>query len=143
MLKDLTDQQIRAGVGKLIEQGKVSETELLYAILAAGGGGSAVHIQFTPGNVVDHAVVKRATSGSGGGLPIGIPSQRKPAPAPAPAPASRPAPAANPQTAASRKLQGRYLALIRRFPKTKRAKFSKIAKTDGREAAIRAMERDS
>lgn len=41
---------------------------------------------------------------------------------------------------ASRQLQGRYLALVRRFPATKRANYAKIAKEKGREAAIRDMQ---
>ncbi|MGZ8779828.1 MAG: hypothetical protein ACXW31_07880 [Thermoanaerobaculia bacterium] len=41
---------------------------------------------------------------------------------------------------ASRQLQGRYLALVRRFPQTKRTQYAKIAKEKGREAAIREMQ---
>jgi hypothetical protein len=41
---------------------------------------------------------------------------------------------------ASRQLQGRYLALVRRFPPTKRANYAKIAKEKGREAAIKDMQ---
>ena len=41
---------------------------------------------------------------------------------------------------ASRQLQGRYLALVRRFPATKRLQFAKVAKERGREAAIKEMQ---
>ncbi len=41
---------------------------------------------------------------------------------------------------ASRQLQGRYLALVRRFPATKRAAYAKVAKERGREAAIKDMQ---
>lgn len=41
---------------------------------------------------------------------------------------------------ASRQLQGRYLALVRQFPATKRASFAKTAKEKGREAAIKDMQ---
>ena len=41
---------------------------------------------------------------------------------------------------ASRQLQGRYLALVRRFTPTKRAQFAKVAKERGREAAIKEMQ---
>lgn len=41
---------------------------------------------------------------------------------------------------ASRQLQGRYLALVRQFGENKRAHFAKIAKEQGREAAIREMQ---
>ena len=41
---------------------------------------------------------------------------------------------------ASRQLQGRYLALVRQFPATRRATFAKIAKEKGREVAIKDMQ---
>jgi len=41
---------------------------------------------------------------------------------------------------ASRQLQGRYLALVRRFPATKRAQYAKVAREKGREAAIKDMQ---
>lgn len=41
---------------------------------------------------------------------------------------------------ASRQLQGRYLALVRRFPASKRAQFARTAKERGREAAIKEMQ---
>jgi hypothetical protein len=41
---------------------------------------------------------------------------------------------------ASRKLQGRYLALVRQIPAARRGQYSKIAKESGREAAIQRME---
>lgn len=40
---------------------------------------------------------------------------------------------------ASRKLQGRYLGLIRQIPASRRATYQKIAKERGREAAIKEM----
>jgi hypothetical protein len=48
--------------------------------------------------------------------------------------------AITPEQLASRQLQGRYLALVRRFPEAKRAQYAKIAKDKGREAAIREMQ---
>lgn len=45
-----------------------------------------------------------------------------------------------PEQLASRQLQGRYLALVRRFPATKRAQYARTAKERGREAAIREMQ---
>lgn len=41
---------------------------------------------------------------------------------------------------ASRQLQGRYLALVRQFPQSKRASFARVAKERGREAAIKEMQ---
>jgi hypothetical protein len=41
---------------------------------------------------------------------------------------------------ASRQLQGRYLALVRRFPATRRAAIARTAKERGREAAIKEMQ---
>lgn len=44
---------------------------------------------------------------------------------------------------ASRKLQGQYIAAIRRVPKSQRAKYAKIAKEEGREKAIAAIRKNS
>ena len=41
---------------------------------------------------------------------------------------------------ASRKIQGRYLGLIRQIPASQRAKYTKIAKEKSREAAIKEMQ---
>ena len=43
---------------------------------------------------------------------------------------------------ASRQLQGRYLGLLRKVQESKRATYKDIAKQEGREKAIKAMERD-
>jgi len=43
------------------------------------------------------------------------------------------------EVAASRKLQGQYIAAIRQVPKSQRAKYSALAKEKGREAAIREI----
>lgn len=44
------------------------------------------------------------------------------------------------QQLASRKLQGRYLGLIRQIPASQRARYTKVAKDKGREAAIKEMQ---
>ncbi|HEU4521110.1 MAG TPA: hypothetical protein VFT12_03845 [Thermoanaerobaculia bacterium] len=43
------------------------------------------------------------------------------------------------EQAASRKIQGRYLGLIRQIPASRRAHFQKVAKDRGREAAIKEL----
>jgi len=48
--------------------------------------------------------------------------------------------AITPEQLASRQLQGRYLALVRQFPATKRAQYARTAKEKGREAAITEMQ---
>ena len=45
------------------------------------------------------------------------------------------------EVAASRKLQGQYIAAIRQLSKSRRGKFAAIAKKDGREAAIAAIKK--
>jgi hypothetical protein len=45
------------------------------------------------------------------------------------------------EVAASRRLQGQYIAAIRQIPKTKRALYKKISKAKGREEAIAAMKK--
>ena len=52
---------------------------------------------------------------------------------------ARRAPNLSAETQASRRLQGQYLNLIRRVPAAQRPRFQEIAKTKGREAAIRAI----
>lgn len=46
----------------------------------------------------------------------------------------------SPERLASRKLQGRYLALVRQIPANKRPQYAKVAKERGREAAIKEMQ---
>jgi hypothetical protein len=41
------------------------------------------------------------------------------------------------------KLQGQYLGLLRRLPKTQRGKYQKIAKDQGRDKAIAAMKKSA
>lgn len=45
----------------------------------------------------------------------------------------------SPAVAASRRLQGQYLGLIRQFPAARRGAFKKIAAEKGREQAVRAL----
>ena len=49
-------------------------------------------------------------------------------------------PAVTAEQAASRQLQGRYLALVRQIPASRRSQYAKIAKDRGRETAIREMQ---
>jgi hypothetical protein len=49
--------------------------------------------------------------------------------------------ATSPEVAASRKLQGQYIAAIRQVPKSERKRFAQIAKKDGREAAIAVIKK--
>ena len=44
--------------------------------------------------------------------------------------------------ATSRQLQGQYIGMLKKFPKEKRTQYQTIAKQEGREKAIKAMERD-
>jgi hypothetical protein len=46
------------------------------------------------------------------------------------------------EIAASRKLQGRYLGLLRRMPEGKREIYRRIARSESREAAIQRLEAD-
>ena len=47
-----------------------------------------------------------------------------------------------PEQLASRQLQGRYLALVRRFTAGRRAYYAKVAKDRGRESAIKEMQQE-
>jgi hypothetical protein len=79
----------------------------------------------------------------------GRPPASAAAPAAAPATAAAAAPskkggkrrsAITPEQLASRQLQGRYLALIRQIPASRRGQYAKTAKDKGREAAIKDMQ---
>jgi len=51
--------------------------------------------------------------------------------------------AKTPEAAASRKLQGQYIAYIRQIPKRGRKRFAEIARKNGREAAVSAMKKQA
>lgn len=87
----------------------------------------------------------RAAHGAGAGTSAPA-RRRRPGRPPAAAPAAkapgkrrRPRRAITAEQLASRKLQGRYLGLVRQFPPNRRAYFAKVAKDKGREAAIKEM----
>lgn len=91
-------------------------------------------------------------AGTKSGRPVGRPPGRPPASASSTGSGSvaataskggrkgRKSPALSSEQLASRQLQGRYLALVRRFPANRRLAIAKIAKERGREAAIRDMQ---
>ena len=45
------------------------------------------------------------------------------------------------EVAATRKVQGQYIAHLTKFPKSQRVKFQKIARTESRQKAIAAMKK--
>ncbi len=51
--------------------------------------------------------------------------------------------ASSPEVLASRKLQGQYISALRGVAKTKRARYSAIAREQGREAAIREIKKST
>ena len=117
------------------------------------GGGAAAPAKRGPGRPPGGGVKRGPGRPPGGGAKRGPgrPPGRPPASTGAAAPAAAPAPAKagggakkraaiTPEQLASRQLQGRYLALVRQFPATKRAAYAKTAKEKGREAAIREMQ---
>jgi len=74
------------------------------------------------------------------GRPAGRPAAAAAAPAAAPAKPGRRRRTITSEQLASRQLQGRYLALVRQIPASRRAMYAKIAKEKGREAAIKEMQ---
>jgi len=85
---------------------------------------ASVQPAFNPGNVAS-AQPSVSTGAAGGGAKVRRRRQRS---------------AITPEQLASRQLQGRYLALIRQIPESRRAQYAKIAKDNGRESAIKAMQ---
>ncbi len=46
-----------------------------------------------------------------------------------------------PERLASMQLQGRYIGMLRKIPESRRGKFAKLAKEEGREVALREMKK--
>lgn len=87
----------------------------------------------------------RASAGDGPKRRPGRPRKQavpptEPVPGDKPARRRRRRAARTPEARASRQLQGRYLALIRQIPASRRGQYSKTAKEKGRDAAIADME---
>ena len=141
------------------------EARLQHLKDAVGGAASAAAAGIASAAATAVAAVRRGRkpgrpkgSGRGPGRPPGRPAgKRGPGRPPGRPPASagtgsseaataskgrkgRKSPALSSEQLASRQLQGRYLALVRRFPATRRAAIAKVAKEKGREAAIREMQ---
>jgi len=125
------------------------ETRLQHLKDAVGGAASAAVAGIASAVAAVRRRPGRPPGKRGPGRPPG--SGRKPGRPPASAAATDGAPAAGAkrrrkraaitsEQLASRQLQGRYLALVRRFPPTKRVAYAKIAKEKGREAAIKDMQ---
>jgi hypothetical protein len=104
---------------------------------AAGPAAAAAAIGAAAG-VAGTVIARRGRKRGRPGRPPGRPAAAK---SEAPAKRGRRRRSAiTPEQLASRQLQGRYLALVRQFPATRRAHFAKIAKEKGREAAIKEMQ---
>jgi hypothetical protein len=120
------------------------EARLMHLKDAVGGAASAAAASIASAVAAVRRKPGRPPGKRGPGRPPG--SGRKPGrPPAAAAPAEggakrRRRTAITSEQLASRQLQGRYLALVRRFPATKRASFAKVAKERGREAAIKEMQ---
>ena len=140
------------------------EARLQHLKDAVGGAASAAVAGIASAAATAVAAVRRGRkpgrpkgSGRGPGRPPGRPAGKRGPGRPPGRPAStgagsseaataskgrkgRKSPALSSEQLASRQLQGRYLALVRRFPATRRAAIAKVAKEKGREAAIREMQ---
>jgi hypothetical protein len=123
------------------------EARLMHLKDAVGGVASAAAASIASAVAAVRRKPGRPPGKRGPGRPPG--SGRKPGRPPAAAAAAAPEggvkrrrrrSAITSEQLASRQLQGRYLALVRRFPATKRASFAKVAKERGREAAIKEMQ---
>ena len=102
-------------------------------LIAAATAGAAVVAAGT-------AVVRRRRGRRGPGRPPGRPKGSTGAATKTAGKRGRRSAKITAEQLASRQLQGRYLALVRQFPATKRAQFAKTAKDKGREAAIKEMQ---
>lgn len=152
-LSDLEDDELRRAVQSLIDKGILQPATLVSVALAnalsgpvtdehdehilfdeehsKGGNGGAV---VKPGRHTKRTPRLRDVGGYASPLldsPGGPrPSRRRTAKKAQPTIAER---------QASQQLQGKYIAAIRQVPKTRRAAFKQIVATEGREAAIKAI----
>lgn len=148
----IRDRRISAGEinGYVTEMGQeISALEQRLARLKdAAGPAAAAAVAGVAAGIAGAVVARRGRKPGRPGRPAGRPGRppgRPPAAAAEAAPAGRKRgrkarAAITPEQLASRQLQGRYLALVRRFPANKRVQYAKIAKDKGREVAIREMQ---
>jgi len=127
------------------EMGKeISDLEArLHRLREAAGGVIATAAHAGAAVVAAGAAAVRGRRRRGPGRPPGRPAAASSGAAPAKAGKKRGrkrSAAITTEQLASRQLQGRYLALVRQFPATKRAQFAKVAKDKGREVAIKDMQ---
>jgi hypothetical protein len=120
---------------------EISDLEQRLARLREAAAPAAAALAgFAAGAVVGR---RRGRTGRPPGRPPGRPGRPPGRPPASEAPAKRGRRrrgAITPEQLASRQLQGRYLALVRQFAKSRRAQFAKTAKDKGREAAIKEMQ---
>jgi hypothetical protein len=132
--------------GYLAEMGReISELEAKLQRLREAHGGAIAATVAGVATAAGAAAVVRRVRGRRRGRPGRPPAAAAQGATPTAA-ASKAAPRGRKRSAitkeqlASRQLQGRYLALVRRFGENKRAQYAKIAKDRGREAAIKEMQ---
>jgi hypothetical protein len=138
----VTAAQIKAYLSDMGREIRELETRLHRLREAAGSTETRMEGQE---GVHGGLAAKRAVAGPRRkpGRPAG--STKRAAPTPAPNTTAKPRKRAftvTPKVLASRELQGRYLPLLNQMPKGKRKHYAKIAKEQGREAAITAMQKD-
>lgn len=152
-LPELSQGQAAYVLERLLRDRRVTRTELNQYLGEMGREISQLEARLQRLRAASEnvAVVAAGVAGAAGGAAIVRRARRGRPPRQAAPGAAAPArgrkrgrvkAALTPEQMASRQLQGRYLALVRRFPATKRAQYAKVAREKGREAAIRDMQSD-
>ena len=120
---DLSPAQARYVVQRLIDSGAVraSTVQKLASEMAGEVARLERQLAMLRGFDVTESVAKRRR-----GRPAGSSSARP----------------VSPEVAASRRIQGQYLGLIRQIPASRRGPFKKIAAEQSREKAIQALRRE-
>ena len=141
----ITERRVSAGdiEGYVAQMGReISDLEQrLQRLRDAAGPAAAAAVIGAAAGVAGAAIARRGRKRGRPGRPPGRPPAAKSGAAAAPAKRGRRRRSSiTPEQLASRQLQGRYLALVRQFPATRRAHFAKVAKEKGREAAIKEMQ---
>lgn len=121
--QELTSGQALYVLSRLIKERRISEAQVSRMVL---------EMQTEIRDLEQRLALLRANAGGSVGSRAGQPRGKH-------AGVRRVSKNVSPETVASRKVQGEYMGLIRHLRPTERARYKKVARAQGREAAIKAM----
>jgi len=130
-MKEISDYAVRRIMTRLVLTGKIKEADI-EAALSAERSNLAEQLELLGGVERGRTAVRAELQSQRAGLAAADDSKAKKA--------TRPRAEMSPEQLASRQLQGRYLALVRKFSPKERTVYGELAKKRGRDKAVAAME---